>query len=100
MRELTAQPVAKDTNVPCKDTISRQDAIDTCMRDDVHTGYDAACLIAQLPSAQPEQKKGKWIVEGNRYYCPFCGKGIIFAGVKVANYCSYCGSDLRGDEYE
>lgn len=36
------------------DLISRQAAIDTCMRKDVRTGYDGACLIAQLPSAQPE----------------------------------------------
>lgn len=36
------------------DTIYRQAAIDICMRKDVHTGYDAACLIVQLPSAQPE----------------------------------------------
>ena len=37
-----------------QDMIYRQEAIDTCMREDVRTGYDGACLIAQLPSAQPE----------------------------------------------
>lgn len=44
---------------PCEDTISRQAAIDQCMRVEAYTGYDAACLIVQLPSAQPEQKVGK-----------------------------------------
>lgn len=36
------------------DLISRQEAIDTCLRMEAVTGYDAGCLIAQLPSAQPE----------------------------------------------
>ena len=36
------------------DLIDRQAAIDECMREDVISGYDAACLIAQLPLAEPE----------------------------------------------
>lgn len=45
---INLQPSKQD------DLISRQAAIDTCMRKDVRTGYDGACLIAQLPPAQPE----------------------------------------------
>lgn len=48
------EPSQSPTVQPDTDTISRQAAIDTCMRKDVRTGYDGACLIAQLPSAQPE----------------------------------------------
>ena len=39
--------------------INRDAAIDMCMRAEAKTGYDAACLIAQLPSAQPEQLTDK-----------------------------------------
>lgn len=34
--------------------IDSQAAIDMCMRVEAKTGYDAACLIAQLPSERPE----------------------------------------------
>ncbi|MBO7423062.1 MAG: DUF551 domain-containing protein [Oscillospiraceae bacterium] len=57
----TCNELAKDTNVPCKDTISRKDAIDAPFKKfDMSTGVTWIPLeyIEQLPSAQPEPQ---WI---------------------------------------
>ena len=43
------------------DLISRQDAIEAIKKRDPGCGEDACYIIEQLPSAQPERKKGKWI---------------------------------------
>ena len=49
--------------------------------------------IYRIPSAQPERKKGKWLVdEDGNMECPFCGNTCGFG-----NYCNECGADLRGD---
>lgn len=46
-----------------------------------------------LPSAEPEQKTGKWLVdEDGNTECPFCGNTCGFG-----NYCNECGADLRGE---
>lgn len=49
------------------DLISRQEVIDTCLRMEAVTGYDAGCLIAQLPSAQLTEEYAKavrnWLVQ-------------------------------------
>lgn len=99
--------------------ISRQAAIDA-----VHKNYDTildfksdGCTIASsfediindLPSAEPEHKKGKWksdkkitpvydslfdIEDG--YFCSECGKFTR----TISNYCPHCGADMRGEEDE
>lgn len=73
---------------------------------------DAYHLILQLPSAQPERKKGKWIPHPNREYkewdvCTACGTGCKrreYDGGGMTeysyNFCPYCGADMRGDADE
>lgn len=86
------------------DLISRQQAIDALCND--YCGGHQDCKyypncenlksIEQLPSAQPERKNGKWLVdEDGNMECPFCGNTCGFG-----NYCNECGADLRGESNE
>ena len=101
--------VAKDTNVPCKDTISRQAAIDAACdgadewdgsRDEWRDKFITE-FIEAVPSAQPERKRGKWInrsfniiyPEWERYKCSACG-GFSYS----YEFCPHCGADMRGGE--
>lgn len=79
--------------------------------------YDKACIIGvleELPSAQPERKKGKWIEE-DQYIdkwddtievlrCPFCEFKHDYTQGSTRhdndgwfNYCPNCGADMRGE---
>lgn len=61
----------------------------------------AVRVLEQLPSAQPEQKKGKWervyldhVAFGERpsiFYCSSCNQCVPFP----TNFCPACGSDNR-----
>ena len=89
------------------DLISRQDAIDEidewikAFRENGHKESAAdACLIQdgiiQLPSAQPERKKGRWIKNDNgTYSCSICQSWIPEEQHHYARYCLYCGADMR-----
>lgn len=55
-----------------------------------------------LPSAEPERKKGKWKKIGHlgrHYRCDQCGNTLDFDGVNTgrgdANFCPNCGADMR-----
>ena len=89
-----------DTNVG--DTISRQaaiDAVDKHLRmTDVPVSYPGIVSaltewLNELPSAQPERKKGKWINirHDNIAECDQCG----ITGRAWMNFCFDCGSDNR-----
>ena len=60
--------------------------------------------ISALPSAQPERKKGKWIlVNGhtsiNCSVCHKCNWSLSFEdAVRQFNYCPNCGADMRGEK--
>lgn len=52
--------------------------------------------IKDLPSAQPERKKGEWS-DGYRWQrCSLCKQ----TGKKSWNYCPNCGADMRGEQDE
>lgn len=63
--------------------------------------------VKQLPSAQPERPKGKWIHRGcGMFECDQCGKKLISnvytcegAG-RLYKYCPGCGADMRGEQDE
>lgn len=63
--------------------------------------YDKACIIGvlkELPPAPP--KIGKWIKNGNKYTCPFCGTGFTTVSEEVRSahkYCYYCGAKMEGE---
>lgn len=98
------------------DLISRAAAIDVLMAildRPNHAEFlytDEICkALKQLPSAQPERKKGRWEYETMRHLitgemrtvriCSVCDGGW-FRGVEEAepNYCPNCGADMRGEE--
>lgn len=61
--------------------------------------------ILNLPSAQPERKKGEWIVEGEFIDCSVCRREkwsrIPYGDlVRRFRYCPNCGADMRGETDE
>ena len=57
--------------------------------------------IMRFPSAQPERKKGKWVLvkgsNGKDYHkCSECLHTQDITGVK--NYCAVCGADMIGEQ--
>lgn len=88
------------------DSISRQAAID-CFWDENRMVRDCSDIIKDirsLPSAQPDPKKGKWIVsiDGDSF-CSVCGASEekfiygteMWYGKGESNFCPCCGADLR-----
>ena len=70
--------------------------IDQCGLD---TAYD---IIENIPTAEPEEQKGRWIYDTERvwhdggiyaqYHCSECRFQIIGS---LYNYCPFCGADMR-----
>ena len=63
--------------------------------------------INQMPTAEPEQKKGRWITIDRRYVkCSECGlettknelRGIALFGENEPYFCPNCGADMRGKQ--
>ena len=91
------------------DLIERQDALDALEKIGwIETKADkeyAVQLFTDLPSAQPERKKGKWIPQDlNKHYgmtsttvyyypkCSMCGESANYT-----NFCPNCGSYNGGE---
>ena len=95
------------------DLISRHAAID-CVNH-VRFGMEkmafdiATTALLELPSAQPERKKGRWILYENQrqedvdndnylYICSECGKSDLHAKTQKVPFCWNCGSRMDGEE--
>lgn len=94
------------------DLIDRQAAIDALMKRDKElrniNWYDkpyaegecrgideALAIVSNLPSAQPERKKGAWTDDNA---CPFCGFQPWYErDIHTLSYCPNCGADMRKD---
>ena len=64
---------------------------------------DAMDAIRDLPSAQPERKKGKWIKTDNGHVeydavCSECGFDWMWSDKGYFKYCPHCGADMREGE--
>ena len=108
------------------DLISRQAAIDAVKKNtfrltfaeeqncEGHVAWSAEAVysdvmegaLLELPSAQPEQQKGKWIAQkGGGYRCSECKHyalderdgNFIYVSAKT-KFCPYCGADMRGEQ--
>ena len=93
------------------DLISRQAAIELIERmKPYHQGADdIAEMIANMPSAQPERKTGKWIERNPQnsdkcrlIECDQCGFSHIVGfnvpyehWIENRNFCERCGADMR-----
>ena len=76
------------------DLISRASAIDIVRFECGEWEGLAKTIIKrfeQLPSVQPERKRGRWLDGYKRQTCSLC-KG---KGVRSWNYCPYCGANMR-----
>lgn len=92
------------------DLISRQAAIEAILteltkrerKNLLHTWstVEVKCFIVemleQLPSAQPERKKGKWLDDCGGLKCSVCGC-TIDDPYYVEGYCTKCGSYNKED---
>lgn len=101
------------------DLISRQGAIDALNKeiikrrllDDVNDGmldeFDTEAILKNLPSAQQEQKKGKWIEcervgytqfhpDYSSFYSVFRCTSCLKANYKKEKYCPNCGAEMEG----
>lgn len=91
------------------DTIYRQDAIDA-----IHKNYDSILdfksdgrtvaysfedIINALPSAQPERKTGKWVLETFQIRCNQCNK-LFSDNLFPSKYCPSCGARMDGESDE
>lgn len=87
------------------DRISRQAAID-CLIDALYD-LDEADLIdkvffeeelKKVPSIQPEQKTGRWLVNSDGYYpyCSICKNEPL--GRIMTDYCPNCGAHMKSEE--
>ena len=91
------------------DLISRQAAIDATWFEPSYTDplnvlTEVRDRLKALPSAQPERKKGKWILEcdaegegDNLYRCPECGCNYSCQEYDIPNFCPNCGSYNGGE---
>lgn len=88
-----------------KDTIYRQDAIDTMAELQGRASSKGELIgiskawkrIKKLPSAEP--RKGKWLLAGRTTHynvCSLCN-GV---GDTTMKYCPNCGADMRGEQDE
>ena len=73
---------------------------------------DCIQTLKELPSAQPERKKGKWIERNPRnspdcrlIECSECGNAYIVGynidyddWIDGRNFCMKCGADMRGEQ--
>ena len=80
------------------DLISRQAAIDIVRFECGEWEGLAKTIIKrfeQLPSAQPERKRGKWIDDGDPFMweCGCCGYRV--KRYNNTRYCPNCGADMR-----
>ena len=95
------------------DTISRQAAIDIVVFECgewIGLAKEISKQLKQLPPAQPEHKKGKWIkkmrvTETEKYisydpewYCACCGTKYDPWMAEIVNFCYVCGADMRGEQ--
>ena len=73
--------------------------------DDGHN-WNELCVtkdeIDDMPSAEPERKKGKWIEDETGYgywTCSVCGFVTEASAAKILyHYCPSCGAYLKGDK--
>lgn len=85
------------------DLISRQAAIDAMQKAvkniDSMNKADIVAVVSNLPSIQPDRKKGMWLFPyGDKKYkrCSVCERDY-YSIPHNSNFCPNCGADMRGE---
>ena len=85
------------------DLISREQAIAIATQEGAYD-YISAQELAELPSAEPKQKIGKWFtnIKKGTITCQVCKEEISYypsIGIRpIWEYCPYCGSYNGGEQ--
>lgn len=59
--------------------------------------WSAETLVRFAPTIEPERKRGRWVKnDNNTYSCNKCQSWIPEEQYYYANFCLYCGADMRG----
>jgi len=73
--------------------------------DDVDAIKNLQPTCNNLPSAQPQRMKGRWIHDGydiphgvDWMHCSVCGRREPHVPAAMTNYCPGCGADMRETE--
>ena len=76
--------------------ITKQAAIDALYSVDEYNALSVKA-IKDLPSAQPQRIKGKWvrISPAGIYECSICGKNVMTSDIDAYDFCHGCGADMR-----
>ena len=93
--EIAERTTETAQNVSDGDLISRKAAIERIDEalSRVIKGPCGEKILARVPSAQPERKRGKWKMDLKRhvFVCSICGAWQVFN----CNFCPNCGADMR-----
>ena len=95
------------------DLIDRKKALDAIQQradrvDSVYSAFWDGLIIAQdivknLPSAEPERKKGKWSNYKDEHCCSVCKCVVISEcwddDIRY-DYCPYCGAEMSRGEHD
>ena len=85
-----------------------KDLLDSMLETDTLGFYEIENALFEVPSAQPERKKGKWRLadiqnpndkaNGNYlYFCSNCFHADLHAKTQEVPYCWYCGAEMEED---
>ncbi len=84
--------------------ISREKLIEVLNSINLPVGNEAVdkifSVIENMPSAQPEQKIGRWIKisPANIYECSECGKNVMTDDICAYQFCHGCGAKMEGTD--
>lgn len=86
MRLIDADALMEKVCENCHENYCIPDATDTVY------GCELAESINQMPTVEPERKKGHINICNGFECCSECGKCL---GIGYTNYCGYCGAELE-----
>ena len=55
-----------------------------------------ADMVEEMPTIEPERKKGKWFWSEGMYSCDQCHAAFY----ETSPFCPMCGADMRGEQHE